>query len=216
MKKQKLLFTVVLYCCLAYIYIFQYNLSTCLATDILSKKELQKLINDKKFDYEIPEEAFIRAFNFLLNEQAPKKMTGVRIKKNDDTYTNRAVVGFGSNKTEIKIMEYKNLFGRSYDSNITEKQRNVETILVNSICAFYEIGRDELIKIRKEKKLISRKKKEINQLFENCLELIDKKFIKNEAVLNEDRIIKSITEKLIENQDKSVIPTVPTYPSTLI
>lgn len=217
MKKQRLLFTVVLYCCLAYIYVFQYNPLTCLATEILSKKKLQKLINDEQFDYKTPEDLFIDTLNFFLNNQTRiPKGEGVGIIKSGSTHADSAIIGIDDNKTKIEIREYRDIFSRSYDPSITEKQYRAERALVDSICAFYEINRDELIKIRKEKKLISRKKKEINQFFEDCLELIDKKFIKNEAVLNEDRIVNSITEKLIESQDKSAIPTVPTYPSTLI
>ena len=153
MKKQKLLLTIVLSYCLICIYILQYNLSMCLATplnnDILSRKELQKLVSGGNLRYgQTPEEVFINAFYPFLKK--PKGILGVAIDKDGGIYAHRMVVGTNT-ESKVKIREYRDIFSRSYDPSIIEKQYKAERALVDSICAFYEIGRDELIKIRKEK-----------------------------------------------------------------
>ena len=106
-------------------------------------------------------------------------------------------------KTPISSAEeYEIIFNRQYNKNISNTQCHLEIALADSICAFYGIERDELVKIRKNKHLINKKKKEINELFENCLEKLNEKF-------NRDKMIEIITEKVLQKQNESSIPTIP-------
>ena len=108
-------------------------------------------------------------------------------------------------KTNILPEEYEYIFDRPYNKDISNTQRYLESSLADSICAFYGIERKDLIDIRKSKHLINKKKKEINELFENCLEKLNEKF-------NRDKMIEIITEKVLQKQNESSIPTVPDCP----
>ena len=110
-----------------------------------------------------------------------------------------------NSKTKILPEEYKYIFDRPYNKDISDTQRYLENSLADSICAFYGIERDELVKIRKSKHLINKKKKEINELFENCLKSINEKF-------NRDKMIEIITEKVLQKQNELLIQTVPDCP----
>ena len=59
-----------------------------------------------------------------------------------------------------------------------------------------------MIDIRKSKHLINKKKKEINELFVTNLKKLEDKF-------NRDKMIETITEKVLQKQNESSMPTIP-------
>lgn len=95
-------------------------------------------------------------------------------------------------------------------SKPVKTQYNMECSLVDSICARYNITREELLEIRKQKTIINKRKKEINNIFNECLEMINKKY-------NEERMAELVAKKLMEKQNQNnsfPVPTVPTLPIT--
>ena len=166
---------------------------------ILSRKDLQTLISSGRDDWgKTPEDIFVNALNSCLESNTNQATITV----GKDT---KAVISIDQNKSKIEQNEYKTIFGEGHNSNTTEDQHLLERSLVDSICTFYGIERKDLIEIRQNKHLISKKKKEISELFDKCSKLIDKKFY-------EDKITELITKKLIEKQSESTMLIVPDCP----
>ena len=160
-----------------------------------TRDKLTQLIqqNDKivKFGRD-PETIFTTAFQRAIKDEQG------RVDWRDLTIIN--------NTTKIgPTEEYRSLFNRSYNENDSAVQHDLENSLVESICAFYGIERKDLIEIRQNKHLISKKKKEINELFITNLKTLEDKF-------NRDKIIEAITEKVLQKQNESTMPTVPDCP----
>lgn len=121
------------------------------------------------------------------------------------------------NDTSISKENYETIFKHKKSVDISKEECKVSTILCDSICAYYGISMEELGKIRQSKHLINKKKKEVNELFNNCLKIINEKFIKDKktTTINEDKLAELITEKLIQKQNESSIPTIPDCPSLI-
>ena len=128
----------------------------------------------------------------------------------------------------IQGEDYEIFFKRKYnvqnfDKNIPEERKkmqqlyNIDIALADSICNYYDIDRDELKKIRQSTKLISKKKREINNLFDKCLEAINEKFVKGTktTTINEDKLAELIAEKLIQKQNGQSVSTAPDCPSLI-
>ena len=115
----------------------------------------------------------------------------------------------------ISNEDYTTIFGYPKNTTMSKREENVSIMLIDSICAYYGINIDELRKIRQSKHLINKKKKEINELFSNCLKTMNEKFIKDTKTItvNEDKLAELIAEKLIQKQkNESLIPTIPDCP----
>ena len=119
------------------------------------------------------------------------------------------------NNFSIKNKDYEIIFGHRKNANITEEEDRISTILCDSICAYYGISMDELGKIRQSKHLINKKKKEVNNLFNDCLEMINEKFVKPKEAFDENRLAEIIAEKLIQKQNGQSASTVPDCPSLI-
>ena len=123
----------------------------------------------------------------------------------DNGYTKQAINGINiihfEHKNGISGEDYLTIFG--YDKgDISNKEYTSRVVLIDSICAYYGIKIEDLIEIRKSKHLINKKKKEINELFVTNLKKLEDKF-------NRDKMIETITEKVLQKQNESSIPTIP-------
>ena len=104
-------------------------------------------------------------------------------------------------KNGISDKEYLTIFGYN-KGDISNKEYTSRVVLIDSICAYYGIKIEDLIDIRKSKHLINKKKKEINELFVTNLKKLEDKF-------NRDKMIETITEKVLQKQNESSMPTIP-------
>lgn len=126
----------------------------------------------------------------------------------DNGYTKQAINGIDiihfEHKNGISDKDYLTIFG--YDKgDISNKEYTSRVVLIDSICAYYGIKIEDLIEIRQSKHLINKKKREINELFNDCLEKLNEKF-------NRDKMIETITEKVLQKQNELSISTVPDCP----
>ncbi len=181
-----------------------------------SKREFEKLIdegslNGKKEDLA---QLFVGSFNrFLKSDEAIGFEINLTGNKQNET---RTIVTIGKGLEED---DYKVFFEQKHKNEITSRQQNIETALVNSICGYYSISKADLKKIRQNKIICNRSKKEINAVFSKCLWLIDQKFIKDSktTVINEDKLAELVAEKLIQKQNEPLAPDaqIPTVPTLL-
>lgn len=105
--------------------------------------------------------------------------------------------------------DYKVLFGNNKD------REEFKCTVANSICNFYGISRKELLHLRRQKVVIDKTKKEINKLFDESLDIINK--YGNEQRIDEARLAKLIADELIKKQNEPLAPDtqMPTVPTLL-
>ena len=192
----------------------------------ISRIELQNLVKQgqiqdysKKTIDNLFIKGFIEYFSSSLEKNHTMEIFRVLANKNK-------IKIFGVSNTElIEVEDYEIFFKRKYniqnfDRNIPEERKkmlqqyNIERALVDSVCDYYGIDRNELKKIRQSTKLISKKKRETKGLFDKCLETINEKFIKNvkTTTINEDKLAELIAKKLIQKQNEQSVSTAPDCP----
>ena len=115
----------------------------------------------------------------------------------------------------ISKENYEAIFKHRKSATISKEEKNVSIMLCDSICAYYGISMDELGKIRQSKHLVNKKKKEVNNLFNDCLEMINEKFVKPKEAFDENRLTDIIAEKLIQKQNGQSVSTAPDCPSLI-
>ena len=173
-----------------FIFLKQLEPNHCVAGNKHETKTVKELIGSNahfmKFG-NTEEEVFVRILEALIN----RNLLGIKSKDGKDLI-------IGRRGPQLKDEEYFALFGRHLEKDAVDQyQYKMEQALVDSVCAFYGIERDKLIKVKQNKHLISNKKREINKLFNECLEVMHEKF-------NREKIVNSVLKELI--------PTVQTYP----
>ena len=170
----------------------------CNAEDKYKAKTVKQIIHDTAPLMKLrnsEEEVFVLLFRKVVHD---KTLSGKLVGSGEQL--------IAAKEPQLTDNEYFALFNEQLDQDkVNQYQYKIKHVLADSICSFYGIEREELVKIRKNKHLINKKKKEINDLFNSCLKTIQEELEKN-------KMIELITEKVLQKQNESLVSTVPDCP----
>ncbi len=177
----------------------------CFAEDRPKIKTVKELIHNNLMEDGYSEEKiFAVLFQMLLEEE------------NTLSKLNSGELIIGKRGPQLTEEEYFALFGRHLEQDaVNQYQYKMEQALVDSVCAFYGIERNKLIKIKQNKHLIDRKKKEIITLFETCIKPLNEKINKDRERQKQNELADLVVKKLEEKNNTSSVPLAPTLPDDM-